>query len=204
MDTPKKPRSKLMSILATVVGVGVAAFYLISQFGPASLPECEESEVRSALRELLNKTGDGEGAGAADLDQIGQTAHDEEKEVRSCTATAKFADGAEEKLDYTVAWSNKDDREFEVFVATLPRCDRSEVQDTVRKIITDYETAGQPPRTLATVEQIADGGLDTTAALRSCTALARFEGGAEQKLSYTIKWNDAQKRQYYIELAYQQ
>ena len=205
MEASKNPRTnKIMRVLGTVIGLGAAAVWLYTQFGPASLPDCDRSEVRTALQQLVDGPAGGQPAGAAStLEQISESGHDEAKEIRSCTAVAKFADGSQEKLDYTVAWTDKDERRFEVAAEMLPRCNRSEVQETVRSVIADLEKAGQPPRTLAAVEQIADGGLDTTGAQRSCTALARFDGGTEQKLSYTVKWNDPERTQFAVQLTYQ-
>lgn len=193
--------NKLMRILGPVIGLGVAAFFLWQQFGPVDLPKCDASETRETLQKMIGSIEGGSG-GTATFDKVSETSFDEAKEIRLCAAVAKFEGGAEEELNYRLAWADKDDKKFEVFALSLPRCNRTEVQATVKELITEFEQKTQPARTLAAVEQISDNGLDAAKEVRSCAALVKFDGGAEEKLAYTIKWNDAEKKQYYVELSY--
>jgi hypothetical protein len=202
MDTSKNPRSnQLVRLGGIVVAVGLVAFYLFQQFGPAALPKCDADETRTALQEMLDRTEKGAATGAA-VEQVSESAFDEGKEIRTCAAVAKFAGEGEEKLAYTVAWQAKDDKKFLVYMLSLPRCDRTEVQGTLKELIVEHEQTVQPPKTLAAIEQIAEAGLDQETEIRACTGLAKFEGGTEQKLSYTVKWNDPEKTQYAVDAEY--
>jgi hypothetical protein len=87
-------------------------------------------------------------------------------------------------------------------MSSLPRCNRSEVQGVLKELIAEIEESGQPPRALTAVEEVEDEGVDTAGTIRSCTATAKFEGGAEQKLDYTVKWNDPEKKQYAVNAQY--
>jgi hypothetical protein len=197
MNQIKNPAAnKVVRYLGPIIGLAVAAVILWQEFGPQPLPDCDTSEVRTALQEMLDNTAPPPTA-ATTIEQVSQTSFDEAKDTRTCAAVAKFAAG-EEKLDYRLV---RADGKSQVFLLSLPRCARNDVQAHVKELIGELEQGAEAPRTLAAVEAIEESGLNDE--MRRCAALAKFEGGTEQSLAYTIKWDDPDAMQTYVEVRYQ-
>lgn len=190
--------NKLTRIAGGVIGLAILAYGLYQLFGPVSLPACDAKEARGVLGQIAK----GNGAAVPTFAGIAQDSYDEQAEVRTCTAIVTYGSGDQEKLSYRISWQNKDERQFIVNGLTVPRCDRSEVQAQLEEVIKRYEASQQPARTLASAGAIDDEGLDAAEAIRNCTAVATFEGGGEQKVGYTVQWNDAEKTEFALEAQY--
>ncbi len=80
----------------------------------------------------------------------------------------------------------------------LPSCDSAEATQLVGKVLTDLPIAKASGIQYVTVKSINEQGYNKDTEIRSCTGTLVTTAG-EDTVQYSVKWNDKDKSEYYVE-----
>jgi hypothetical protein len=111
-DGPNRMKPLRYFLLAVIAGAAVLAV-LIHRGGEAQSPACDQADVRATLEEIVADLAQGR---VPAVEEVRETGYDEARDLRSCAAVAKFADGAQTKVSYTTEWENRDSGKFTVLL----------------------------------------------------------------------------------------
>ena len=109
-------------IAFAIAGAVVLALLLTGGEDPHA-PPCDGAEVQSRVRTILaDLEQERAGGGAAEaIHGVSETGYDAARDLRSCTAVAKFADGGSATLSYTTEWEDRAGRRFAVMLQPYER-----------------------------------------------------------------------------------
>lgn len=119
-------------IIGVVVGLFGIAVGLVMIFGDAVLPDCDQTETRDTLREIvagrvavlpIEQAPKEEVMKAVEIADITESGFDKDKQIRTCKAvlSLKVKDKPvydKLKIAYTIKWINQKERTFQVEATT--------------------------------------------------------------------------------------
>lgn len=84
-------------------------------------------------------------------------------------------------------------------VQDLPMCQQGETLKTVGEIVNELPVAKAEKVTFVALKEIREQGFNKEAEVRACAAILVTTVG-EDKVQYSIKWQDKASKQYYVDL----
>jgi hypothetical protein len=113
----------LRNFLILAIAGAVALSVLIRRSEGGLSPACDRADVQDRLTSIVADMERGRRAASAlsSIGDVGEVAYDRARDLRTCAAVARFADGGQAKLAYTTEWDDRRTRSFTVLLQPYSR-----------------------------------------------------------------------------------
>jgi hypothetical protein len=118
--------ARISRYVSIAIGLAVVAIYALIYIGKEIVvPACDQDEVQTTLKELVGQMETAHAANGAaklsDITGVKETSYDSDRNLRTCSAVAKFDAGDQATLSYTTEWKDRGKREFQVALQPYER-----------------------------------------------------------------------------------